>query len=163
MTNEPENEITEEENTTEVEKVVVKKKKKKKKKKKMRVSSLLTHSNSTRSFLRTRGNHEGGREDGLDPNYSYRYIRKTAVDIGRRRGEGWDVVDNSDGSIEGPCHEGDTKVGTHDLVLAKMPKDMHDQVKRVAGDVSRKRIEGAMAFDGSEDDGKTGVRFAEDQ
>lgn len=142
---------------------VTKKKKKKKKKKKIRVSSLLTHGSSTRSFLRTRGTHEGGREDGLDPNYEFRYIRKTAVDIGRRHDEGWDLVDNSDQSIVGPNNDNDSTVNTHDLVLAKMPKEMHDKVKLVAGVRSRERITGAMDFEGSEDDGKTGISFAEDQ
>lgn len=164
MNEEPENNEEEKKDTTlTASEVVKKKRKKKKKKKKIRVSSLLTHGNSTRSFLRTRGNHEGGRVDGLDPNYEYRYIKKTAVDIGRRYDEGWDLVDNSDNSIVGPNHDGDATVNTHDLVLAKMPKEMHDKVKLVAGAISRKSITGAMNFDGAEDDGKTGVSFAEDQ
>jgi hypothetical protein len=167
MNDEPENTEAEEDETTSLTaseaNEVVKKKKKKKKKKKIRVSSLLTHGNSTRSFLRTRGDHEHGREDGLDPNYEYRYIRKTAVDVGRRYDEGWDLVDNSDKSIVGPNHDKDTTVNTHDLVLARMPKEMHNKVKLVAGAISRQSITGAMNFDGSEDDGKTGISFAEDQ
>jgi len=160
MNDKPENEETV---TPEVDYNPKKKRKKKKKKRKMFVSSLLTHGKSTRSFLRTRGNHEGGREDGMDPNYEYRYIRKTATDIGRRRDEGWEVVDNTNKEITGPQHDNDTTIGTHDLVLAKMPKELHNKVKYVAGARSRQRITGAMSFDGSEDDGKTGITFAEEQ
>ena len=78
MNEEPENTNENEEPVApEVTEAPKKKKKKKKKKREMHVSSLLTHGKSTRAFLRTRGTHEGGREDGLDPNYEYRYIRKT--------------------------------------------------------------------------------------
>jgi hypothetical protein len=83
--------------------------------------------------------------------------------MGRRKDEGWEPVDNSDGSITGPNHDGGSQVGTHDLILHRMPKDHHSEMKSIAGDISKQRVTGAMDFDGAEDDGKTNISFADDQ
>ena len=101
-------------------------------KKKARTKSVKTHAYSTPKALAVKG---------TDQNKAYRFVRKDDTSIGMREQAGWEVV--KDENIVGPGTRGASTRETHDLILMEMPKDMHDEIKKIPGLRSKQRMEAA--------------------
>ena len=79
-----------------------------------------------------------------DPNFAYRWVRTdypNDANIARQRGEGWEVV-NSKAEIEKmgfkQGEDGSVKIPP-DLVLAKMPKHLSDEIDRRTAEINKQR------------------------
>jgi len=100
---------------------------------KPRASAVKTHAYSSPRHLAVKG---------TNPEKAYRFVRKDDSSVGMREQVGWVVSD--DAKITGPGKKESTTRETHDLILMEMPRDQHDEIKKIPGLRSKARIEGAV-------------------
>jgi len=101
-------------------------------KKKARTKSVKTHAYSAPRALSVKGTDEGK---------AYRFVRKDDSSVGMREQAGWVVC--QDKKIVGPGKRDSSTRETHDLILMEMPKEMHDEIKKIPGLRSKQRVEAA--------------------
>lgn len=116
-----------------------------KKPSKAKAKEVKTHAHSSPRALSVKG---------TDPSKVYRFVRTDDTSIGMREQAGWITSENSELYGPGKRKGSSGSVATHDLVLMEIDKDLHDQIKKIPGQRSRQRVEGAM-FSGGEEMEKT--------
>ena len=105
-------------------------------KKKAQTKSVKTHALDTPKYLDV---HK--KQDGM----AYRFVKKTAGDIGRRKLDGWEVVDgNKPDAPLGPNYDGSSQIGTEDLVLMQTPVENRDRLRAAPIERQRRRMEGTV-------------------
>lgn len=104
-------------------------KKVKKVRKKAKTSKVKTHALSSRRRLAVKG---------TDPDMVYRHVRKEDDGVEFRKQDGWEQVQKG-GKVTGALE-------THDLILMEISKDLHDEIKNIPGERSRRRIQASKGI-----------------
>ena len=103
-------------------------------KKKAMTSSVKTHAADTPKYLDVHKK---------DPSKAYRFVRKTAQDVGRRQMDGWVIVNNEgDNSPLGPNYDGSSQIATDDLVLMETSIENRDALRARPIARQKRRMEG---------------------
>jgi hypothetical protein len=122
------------------------------KKKAAKSSGVKTHALDTPKYLDLHKKKSG---------MAYRYVKKTAQDIGRRKMDGWVITDGSaDNAPLGPNFDGSSQIGTDDLVLMETTIENRDMLRSRPLERQRRRIEGTTANDPGMDPGMSDTKIS---